>query len=237
MTEMSSWQAKAPVMAVVPGVALMDQKVNVLLVVMRSSASVLPGVYHPEQTSSGKERRSAYCQNVAHCHRCRRRPADRRLTRDRSCPSCGQAPQAAGASLSAATTLPGHISLTSGSGDSWTTHGNNAQLTIQGSGETDFYLTATSDTGYYKIHVANSSHCVEGEGGGNKAVIATDCAQGSINQRWGAFPYNGGCKLRNEATGLYATVYDDTNGKPVWESDGNVSGSFRAWSTNLWVGC
>jgi hypothetical protein len=35
MTEMSSWQAKAPIMAVVPGVALMDQKVNVLLVVMR----------------------------------------------------------------------------------------------------------------------------------------------------------------------------------------------------------
>jgi hypothetical protein len=43
MTEMSSWQAKAPVMAVVPGVALMERKINVSLVVMRSSVSVLPG--------------------------------------------------------------------------------------------------------------------------------------------------------------------------------------------------
>jgi hypothetical protein len=47
MTEMSSRQVKTPVMAVVPGVALMDQKVNVLLVVMRSSASVLPGGVPP----------------------------------------------------------------------------------------------------------------------------------------------------------------------------------------------
>ena len=148
-----------------------------------------------------------------------------------------QAPQAAGALLSAATTLTGQIHLTNGSGYSWTTHGDNAQLTIQASGGTDFYLTATIDNGFYKIHVANSSHCVEGEGGGNKAVIATDCAQGSINQRWGAISYNGGCKLINEATGLYATVYNDTNGKPIWESDGTVSGSYLAWSTNLWAGC
>jgi hypothetical protein len=34
---------KAPEMAVVPRVALMFQKINVLLVVMRSSVSVLPG--------------------------------------------------------------------------------------------------------------------------------------------------------------------------------------------------
>jgi Ricin-type beta-trefoil lectin domain-like len=148
-----------------------------------------------------------------------------------------QAPQAAGASLSAATTLTGEIHLTNGSGYSWTTHGDNAQLTIQASGGTDFYLTATSDTGYYKIHVANSSHCVEGEGGGNTAVIATDCAQGSINQRWAAIPYNGGCRLRNKATLKYATVYNDTDGKPIWESDGTQSGTYLAWSSNLWVGC
>ena len=35
MTKMSSWRAKAPVIAVVPRVALMFQKINVLLVVMR----------------------------------------------------------------------------------------------------------------------------------------------------------------------------------------------------------
>jgi len=148
-----------------------------------------------------------------------------------------QAPPAAGALLSAATNLTGPIYLHSGSGDSWTTNGNNAQLTIQASGGTDFYLTTTSDNGWYKIHVANSSHCVEGEGGGNTAVIATDCAQGSINQRWAAVPYRGGCSLENEATLKYATVYNDTNGKPVWESDGTVSGSYAAWSTNLWTNC
>ena len=145
--------------------------------------------------------------------------------------------QAEGAALSAATNLTGQIYLHSGSGDSWTTHGNNGQLTIQSSGATDFYLTATSDSGYYKIHVANSSHCVEGEGNGNTAVIATDCSQGSTNQRWEALTYRGGCELKNEATGKYATVYSDANGKPVWESDGTTSGSFLAWSTNLWKNC
>jgi hypothetical protein len=150
-----------------------------------------------------------------------------------------QATQTEGTALPAATNLTGQIHLTSGTRYSWTTHGNNAQLTIQASGGTDFYLTQISGTYFYKIHVANSSNCIEGEGGGNTAVIATGCAQGSINQRWepmaGLTP--AGCELLNEATGKLATVYNDTNGKPVWESDGTTSGSYLAWSTNLWSGC
>lgn len=62
----------------------MEQKINVLLVVMRSSVSALPGGRTTKRASSGKERRSAHCQKVAHHHRCRRRLADRRFTRDRS---------------------------------------------------------------------------------------------------------------------------------------------------------
>ncbi len=61
MTKMSSWQAKAPEMAVAPRVALMFQKINVLLGCDAFLVFLFfRGAYYPEQASSGKERRSAH---------------------------------------------------------------------------------------------------------------------------------------------------------------------------------
>jgi hypothetical protein len=149
-----------------------------------------------------------------------------------------QATQAAVTPVRASLTAIGVIYLHASPGYGWTTHGNNAQLTIQDTGWTSFYLTATSTPNWVKIHVANSSHCIEGEGGGDTSVIATDCQEGNANQIWAAFVNNGGCTLKNQATGKLATVYNDTNGKPVWESTG-PAGSWITWSTsaNLWPAC
>ena len=223
-------------------VLLQCTKVNVLLVVMRCSASALPGgctTRNKRLAGRNAEVRTSrrWLTVIAAAGGLLIAGSPAIAAVPAAASTSSQATPAAGALLSAAPNLTGEICLTSGSGYCWSTNGNNAQLTIQASGGTDFYLTATSDNGWYKIHVANSSHCVEGEGGGNTAVIATDCAQGSINQRWGAAQYRGGCALENEASGLYATVYNDTNNKPIWESNGTTSGSYLAWSTNLWSGC
>ena len=146
--------------------------------------------------------------------------------------------QAVGTPLSASPDVTeGTIFLTHATAYGWTTHGDNAQLTIESSGQTSFYLTATSDPYFYKIHVANSSHCIEAEGNGNTEVIATDCQEGNNYQKWEAFYYNGGCTLQDKANSKLATVYNNANGKPVWEQAGIQSGSWQTWSSRLWSGC
>jgi hypothetical protein len=148
-----------------------------------------------------------------------------------------QAAQAAVTPLSASPDVTGaQIYLTHANVYGWTTHANNAQLTIDVRPATGFYLTATSNPYFFKIH-ASSQRCVEAEGNGDTRVILTDCQQGNGNQEWEAVSYNGGCTLQDEANGHYATVYNDASGKPIWESDPPPSGSWVTWSTTLWRGC
>lgn len=148
-----------------------------------------------------------------------------------------QGAQAAGTPLSASTDVTdGTIYLANSTAYGWTTNGNNAQLTIQSSGQTLFYKTSTSDSGYYKIHVVNSSHCVEGIDSSGE-VIATDCQQGNNNQEWKAVPYNGGCTLQTRTNSELATVYNNVNGKPVWLHAGIQTGTWQAWKSPLWPNC
>lgn len=147
-----------------------------------------------------------------------------------------QGAQVAGTPVSASPDVTdGTIFLTHASAYAWTTHGNNAQLTIEASGQTRYYLTSTSEPFFYKIHVANSSHCVESEGNGE--VIATACQEGNDSQKWEAFHYNGGCTLQDETDSKLATVYNNVSGKPVWVHAGIQPGSWQTWSSPLWPSC
>ncbi len=144
-----------------------------------------------------------------------------------------QGAQAAGIPLSASPDVTeGTIHLTGADAYGWTTQGDNAQLTIQSSGQTLFYRTSTSDPGFFKIHVANSSHCVEGIDSSGE-VIATDCQQGNHNQEWKAFSYRGGCTLQTRTNSELATVYNDVNGKPVWMHAGIQPGTWQAWTSTI----
>jgi len=129
------------------------------------------------------------------------------------------------------------VCLTSSSGYCWTTHGVGNQLTIENSGYTDFYLESASHSAF-KIHPSGSSgHCVTAHSNPNDVTIE-NCSAGNTQQEWYGTIWNSGCTLETYFNiDKNAVVYNNANGKPVWEDPNNSPGAWKTWNAHAFAAC
>lgn len=120
------------------------------------------------------------------------------------------------------------IWLANASNERLVTHGSGNPLTIEGSGYTQFYGEQTSDSGFLKWHVANSTNCLTYQSS-TSFVVSSGCNPGDDNQEWTQSANGAGCLWRSKGISFASMeTHGDVSGDRVIEA-ANQNGDYIRW--------